>query len=312
MRLRYALIPVLAFAAVAVARAQQPPPRKPPSLAPATPATPGTQAAPEATVSPDTVVLTIGTEKMTRAQFEELLSALASNGRPATTPAAKRQVAQQLSELLSLAQEARKRKLDQTPAAKELIQIQADQVLAGLLSRQISLEVKVDEPALRAYYDSHKSQYEQVKASHILIRFKGSQATLKPDQKDLTDEEALAKAQDIRKRLLAGADFATLAKAESDDPGSAAAGGSLGSFPRGQMVAQFDQAVFSLPSGQLSEPIKTPFGYHIIKVDERGSRSFEETRPEIEKQLRPQLTRETIERLQKQTPVNMDESYFGK
>ena len=288
----------------APAQAPKPPaqaPKAPPSLAP-----------PPAPVSPNAVVLTVGEDKLTRAQFEQLLEALAANGRPTNTPAAKRQVAQQLGELRALAQEARKRKLELDPAVQTMMAIQADQVLAATLSRQVGNNVKVDDAAMHAYYDSHKSQYEQVKASHILIRFKGSQVPLKPNEKDLTEEEALAKAQDIRKQIVAGGDFAALAKAESDDSGSGANGGSLGTFPRGQMVAQFEQAAFELPAGQLSQPVKTPFGYHIIKVDEHAAKSFEEAKPAIEQQMKPQLTREALEQIQKQAHVTMDEAYFGK
>lgn len=311
---------LIVLSAVAFLAGQQPP--QPPS--PVRPAPPGqlkppgeapapASAGPLVIVSPDTVVLTVGSEKLTRAQFEDVLAALAENGRPATTPAAKRQVADQLADLMAVAQEARKRRLDQSPTAKQMIMIQTDQVLASVLSKQVSSEVKIDEGALHAHYDQHKSEYEQAKASHILIRFKGSRVPLKPNQKDLTEEESLAKAQEIRKKLLDGGDFAATAKAESDDAGSAANGGSLGpAFPRGRMVAPFDQAVFSLPVGQLSEPVKSPFGYHIIKVEERGPKTFEEARPDVEKQVRPKLTQEAMDRLRKQTQITLDESYFGK
>jgi peptidyl-prolyl cis-trans isomerase C len=281
-----------------LAMAQQPPPEtqevKP---------VPGT---PAASVGSDTVILTIGTEKVTRGQFEELLAALAEGGHPAVTATARRQVAEQLGELTALAQEARKRKLDQSPEVKQLIMIQTDQVLAGSLAKDLT--EKPDEAAARAYYDAHKSEYEEVKASHILIRFQGSRVPLKPDEKDLTEAEALAKAQEIRKKLAGGADFAATAKAESDDTGSGANGGSLGSFGHGQMVPQFEQAVFSLPVGQISEPIKTQFGYHIIKVESRTSKSFEEAKVDIGKQM----SKQAMEDIRKKTPVTLDETYFGK
>lgn len=262
---------------------------------------------PAATVSPDAVILTIGTEKITRAQFEDLLKGLADAGRPAATATARRQVAEQLGELTVLAQEARKRKLDQSPAVKQLIVIQTDQVLAGTLAKELS-EVKVDDAAARAFYDAHKSEYEQVKASHILIRFQGSRVPLKANEKDLTDAEALAKAQEIRKKLVDGADFSATAKAESDDTGSGANGGSLGSFGHGQMVAAFEQAAFTLPVGQISEPIKTQFGYHIIKVESRTSKTFEEAKGDVGKQM----SKDALDSIRKQTPVTLDEAYFGK
>ncbi|HTS47281.1 MAG TPA: peptidylprolyl isomerase [Bryobacteraceae bacterium] len=287
--------------------AQQQPPAPTPQLHDAPPLL----TAPAAPVAPDAVVLTIGTEKITRAQFEELLAALAENGRPVPNAAAKRQVAQQFGQLMAMAQEARKRKLDQTPSAKQMEIIQVDSVLANALQRQVADEVKPDDAELHSYYDAHKSQYEQVKASHILIRFKGSQVPVRPNEKDLTEEEALAKAQDIEKQLAGGGDFAVLAKANSDDTGTATNGGALPPFGRGQMVPEFEQAVFSQQVGKISEPVKTKYGYHIIKVEERTSKTFDEAKPEIEKQIKPQMVREAMDRIEKQVPVTLDDNYFG-
>jgi peptidyl-prolyl cis-trans isomerase C len=296
-------IPLLTVAGVSFAQQQLPSPvssRPAPSLA-----------APAAQVAPDAVVLTIGAEKYTRAQFEELLAALAENGRPVPNAAAKRQVAQQFGQLMAMAQEARKRKLDQTPAAKQMEVIQIDSVLASALQRQVADEVKPDDAALHAYYDAHKSQFEQVKASHILIRYKGSQVPIRPNEKDLTEEEALAKAQDLEKQLSAGGDFAAIAKANSDDTGTASNGGALPPFSRGQMVPEFENAVFSQEVGKISSPVKTKYGYHIIKVEERASKTFDQAKPEIEKEMKPQLVREAMDRIEKQVPVTLDDNYFG-
>jgi peptidyl-prolyl cis-trans isomerase C len=302
--------------AAAVAIAQQPAPATPPK--PATPASPAlTQVntpeakAAESDLAPDTVVLTIGSQTLTRAQFEVLLSALAENGRPAKTAVQKRQVAEQFAELETMVQEARKRKLDESPEVKQMMAIQSDSFLANLLAKRINEEAHFTELDLRSYYDSHKNEFEEAQGSHILIRFKGSTVPLKPNEKDLTDEEALAKAQDIRKKLMAGADFATLAKAESDDAGSAVKGGELGTFKHGQMVAPFDQAAFSVPIGEVSEPIKTQFGYHIIKITSRTSKSFDTSKAQIEKDLRPKLAKEALEQLKAHTAVTLNDAYFG-
>jgi peptidyl-prolyl cis-trans isomerase C len=300
---------LIMLSAVTLAVAQPPVPKQPAKP----PAAPPVAAAP-AVVPPDAVVLTVGTEKLTRAQFEELLSALPDNMRAAAAAPGpgRRQVGEQIVELKSIAIEARKRKVDQAPGVQQLIAIQTDNVLASALAKRISDEIKADEPALKTYYDAHKNEYEQVKASHILIRFQGSRVPLKPNQKDLTEAEALAKATEIRKKLVAGGDFAAIAKAESDDAGSGAQGGSLGSFPHGAMVGPFDQAAFSLPVGQISEPVKSPFGYHIIKVEEHKTKTFEEARPDIEKQMKPQLTREAMDRIKKQQTVDINGAYFGE
>jgi peptidyl-prolyl cis-trans isomerase C len=298
-----------------LAMAQQP--ARPPAPAPQTALPPQTPAAAaQPAVAPDTVVITVGAEKLTRAQFEELVAALPDQVRStAATPHGKRQLAEQLSEVIAIGQEARKRKLDQSPAVKQMIALQTDQVLAGVLARQIANETKPDEAAMHAYFDQHKAEFGRVKASHILIRFKGSNAPARPGQKDLTDEEALAKAEDIRKKLVDGGDFAATAKAESDDVGSGAKGGSLGTFGHGQMVAPFEQAAFSLPLNQISEPVKSAFGYHIIKVEERTSETFEEAKPELDKQfgqMGQKSTREALDNIHKQAQVSLDDAYFGK
>lgn len=120
------------------------------------------------------------------------------------------------------------------------------------------------EDEVKKYYEDHKAdmkQEEQVKASHILIRC-DEKADLK------TQSEALKKIQDVQAKLKKGEDFAALAKQYSEDPGSKDNGGDLGFFTKETMVPEFSKAAFALKPGQVSDIVKTPFGYHIIKVTE--------------------------------------------
>ena len=289
----------------ALCLAQEPPKPGTPAPKPAPPALQPVQTTP---VALDAVVITVGDEKITRAQFEALLAGLPEQARAQ----GKRKLGEQLAEIKSMAQEARKRKLDQTPETKALIALQTDSALASVLYREISSGAKADEAATRAYYDSHKAQFETVKASHILVRYKGSPVPLRPNQKEMTPEEALAKAQEIRKKLADGGDFATIAKAESDDTGTAQNGGALGSFSKGQMVPEFEKAAFSLPIGQLSEPVKTQFGYHIIRVDEKSEKAFQDAKGDLEKQMKPQMAQQAAQEIRKQAQVTLDDNYFGK
>ena len=282
-------------------------PVKPGTPAPK-PAPPTLEPVQKTEVAPDTVVLSVGNEKMTRAQFEHLMAALPDQARAQ----GKRRIAEQLAELKAMAQEARKRKLDQTPETQQLVSLQTDQALASVLFKEISATVKPDDASARSYYDSHKAQFEELKASHILIRFKGSPVPLRAGHSDLTPEEALAKAQEIRKKLAGGGDFGALAKEESDDTGTAQNGGSLGTFSKGRMVPEFEQAAFSLPIGQLSEPVKTKFGYHIIRVDATSEKSFDDVKDSLEKQMKPQMAQQAAQEIRKQTQVTLDDNYFGK
>ncbi len=130
-----------------------------------------------------------------------------------------------------------------------------------------------------------------------------SEPTPLPTPGPRTAEETLALANELRQRLLDGEDFAELAAQYSDDPGSAAQGGDLGWFGRGQMVAPFEEAAFSLDIDEISEPIQTDFGYHIIQVIEKDpARPKDEGMLDQERAqafqtwLNGQLAREDIER----------------
>jgi len=285
---------------------------------PVKPGTPGPKVAADAaaklaeSVPADAVVLSVGDDKLTRAQFESLLSQLPDQARTAAQGPNRRKVADQIADLKAMAQEARKRKIDQQPGVQQLVRLQSDQALAGVLFKEIQGSVKVDDAALHAYYDQNKSKYEEAKASHILIRFQGSSVPLRAGEKDLTQEEALAKITDIRKKLVAGGSFSDMAKAESDDTGSGANGGSLGTFGHGQMVPEFEKTAFTSPVGQISEPIKTQFGYHIVKVDERKSKTFDEVKDEIAKQMKPQQAQQQMEEIRSHSGIVISDDYFGK
>jgi parvulin-like peptidyl-prolyl isomerase len=267
--------------------------------------------------SADPVVLTVGAEKITKSQFDQIMEQVTSQMPPerrATPPSpqARRQLAEQLAEMMAMAQEARSRKLDQNPDTKIQLTVRADQLLATALYQQLAKDMKPDDAALHAYYDEHKGEWEQVTARHILIRMTGSAVPLREGQKDLSDEAALAKATDLRTKIVAGGDFAALAKAESDDTGSGANGGALGEFTRGRMVPQFEQAAFALPVGEVSLPIKTQFGYHVIVVDKHESKNFEEVQPEILQKIQPELAQKVVDDIKKKTTIDFDQGYFGK
>ena len=118
------------------------------------------------------------------------------------------------------------------------------------------------EKLLKQIGDQMPTSGERVRARHILI-------SVPQDASESDQQLALAKAISITQRLNSGEDFATLAQKFSDDTGSGAQGGELGFFGRGQMVKEFEDAAFSLPIDQISEPIKSQFGYHIIQVEEK-------------------------------------------
>jgi peptidyl-prolyl cis-trans isomerase C len=262
-------------------------------------------------VPPDRVVLAVGDVKITAAQFDQIVDALPEQYRSVARGSGRKQLADNIVRIEILSQEGKRRKLDETSAYRTQSTFEDANILANMAYEQIGKDAKLDEADVRKYFEAHKSEFEQVRARHILIRMSGSPSPVRPGQKDLTEAEALAKAQDLRKRIQAGEDFAQLAQKESDDTGSGANGGDLGFFHRGQMVPTFEQAAFAMQPGDLSEPVKSPFGYHVIKVEAKETKSFDEVRPELERRMRPEQAQKTVDELQKKTPPVLDPDFFG-
>jgi len=272
------------------------------------PQPPAPPPAPAPVVPPDKVVLVVNDVKLTAKQFNELVEALPEQLRDRAR-AGRRDFAENLVKVLVLADEGKSRRIDQTPEFKLQQQIQFANMLAGKTFSQIAETVKVNEADERAFFDAHKQDYEQVRARHILIRAAGSPSAVEPGKKELSDAEALAKAQEIRKKLGAGGDFAALAAQESDDPGSKDKGGDLNFFKHGQMVPAFDQAAFSLKVGEISDPVKTQFGYHIIKVEAR--KNYEDSKLEVDRRLRSDLAQKMMDDLEKKANPTFDTDFFG-
>jgi peptidyl-prolyl cis-trans isomerase C len=260
---------------------------------------------------PDKVILTIGSEKITETQFDDMINALPAQYQAFARSGGKRAFAEQIVQVKVLSQEAEKRKIDKTPNVRDELAFQRQNLLAQAMFLALQQNATVDDGAIEKYYNEHKNEYEVLKARHVLIRVKGAPMQAIPGKPELTDEEALAKAQAIRKRLVGGEDFATVAKAESDDAGSGAQGGDVGEFRKGMMVPPFEEAAFAAKVNEITEPVKTPFGYHVIKVESHVTKGLAEVRPDIEKKLRPELARSAVENLRKSTTVQMDDGFFG-
>jgi len=149
--------------------------------------------------------------------------------------------------------------------------------------------IQIPDAELRSYYQQNLATYqlpEKVRATHILLKTEGKS----PEE----SEKIKARATDLLLQARKGADFADLAKKNSEDTVSAANGGDLGSFARGAMVPEFDQAAFTLGVGAISDLVKTQFGYHIIKVLEKQP-AHTQTFEEVENLIRPTLLQRKAE-----------------
>jgi peptidyl-prolyl cis-trans isomerase D len=161
---------------------------------------------------------------------------------------------------------------------------------ASLASR-----ITITEADKEAYYKGNSDQFaseEEACAAHVLVKVKSD------DQPEAREEAAArAAAEKALAEVKGGADFAAVARRVSEDQGSAAQGGDLGCFGRGRMVPEFEQAAFALSPGAVSDLVRTPYGFHVIKLvsrKEAATQPYAEVKPRIEQTLHAQRAREVL------------------
>jgi peptidyl-prolyl cis-trans isomerase D len=169
-------------------------------------------------------------------------------------------------------------------------------------------KIEPREEDIEEYYQTKIANFnvkKKYKASHILTSLKPSDIeediTEKEKQKQ-ADEKAKLKSNELLERLNKGADFSEVAKKHSDDPSSGANGGSLGEFPEGTMVSAFENALDKLKPGEISKPVLSPFGYHIIKlesVEQKRIKPLSEVKDEIIQSLKEIKARQRVKRIVK-------------
>jgi peptidyl-prolyl cis-trans isomerase C len=204
-------------------------------------------------------------------------------------PDAKReQLIAYLADVIMVTQEAEKKKITENPDFKRRLAFLRNKLLMGF-ELQEEAKAAVSENAMQqTYQDAVKSMagQEEVRARHILV-------------------ESEDEAKTILTELKGGADFATLAKEKSKDPG-AAQGGDLGYFSKEQMVPEFADVAFKMYAGQLSNPVKTQFGWHIIKVEDKRVRQapeFDKVKDQIESYMMRKAQTEYVTKLRQAAKI---------
>ncbi|NPA48759.1 MAG: hypothetical protein GXO20_02155 [Thermodesulfobacteria bacterium] len=259
------------------------------------------------------VLAEVGPYKLTKKEFEAKLETAPPQIKMilAHQPQLKNALVKRWVEISLLSLAAKDAKLDQDPKVKAKIDEVTKQILAQAYLEKVLAGVdKVDEKELKAYYEKNKEKFQEpkaIRARHILIKVPQNAS---PEE----EKKALKKAQELRARLLKGEDFAELAKKYSEDPGTKDRGGDLGFFTRGQMVKEFEEAAFSLKPGEISPPVRTAFGYHLIKVEEvreAKQKSFEEVKEKVRQELvaakEEEALQKVLKELQKKYPTKIYE-----
>ncbi|MEA2238582.1 MAG: peptidyl-prolyl cis-trans isomerase [Thermoanaerobaculia bacterium] len=289
---------ILALAAPAVFAQSTP--------APAPPATTTATAAPDA----DPIVVSASGITVRKSEFEAALKTLPAEYQSYAQGPGKKQFADDYLRMRLLAAEGMKAGMQNSPEVVNQLNLMRENLVATAQLKKIDSGITVTDAEVQKAYTDGAKDYEQVKARHILIAPKGSPAA-QTGKKELTDDEAKAKAEDLRKQILAGANFEELAKKESDDAGSGARGGDLGSFAHGQMVPEFEAAAFAAKIGEVTPVVKTQFGYHIIKVEAHDSTPLAQVRPTIEKNLKQSKLHAALEAMRESAHPVYDEKYFA-
>ncbi len=264
------------------------------------------------------ILAKVGAHTLTLKQFQEQMRTLPPQLQMAMmqNPQLREQLLDRWVNVTLLGEKAKSLGLDKSPEVAAKIEDVKNSILAQeLLKKEIQAKVKVSDKEVEEYYKKNKDKFkdpEQVKARHILIK-----VDAKADEKKWKAAEN--KAKDIKKRLEKGEDFVKLAKEFSDDPGTKNKGGDLGFFAKGRMVPEFEAAAFALKPGQISDPVKTVYGYHIIQTMEKkqaSQKEFKDVKTQIRQMIQRDKERKLMEKmladLKKQHPVTVNKELLGK
>ncbi len=248
------------------------------------------------------ILAKVGDEVILEKDIDMLLSKVPQQYRMRYSSAdAKKEIVQRLVDVKMLAWEARRRGIDKRPDVKTRFEYLIDQMLAKELEEEISSNIEVTDKEVAKYYDEHKDKFStppKIKVRHILVK---------------TKEEA----EEVLKEIKGGKDFATLAKERSNCP-SAKKGGDLGLISKGRMDPAFEKAAFALGEGDISDVVKTSYGYHIIKVEDKSPakvKDLDKVKAAIERSVindkREEVLKDLSSDIKSKVTIEINEAYFA-
>lgn len=231
---------------------------------------------------------------ITAEEFEKRMERLTREGQGNfDSPEGKEELLDILIAREVLNQEGKRLGIEKKKEVRDRIDELTKEVMINEVVNHLAAE-KVTDPEMKKYYNKNKGDFREVRAIHILVK---------------TEDEA----KEVRKKLEGGADFAALAKEKSLDPGSATRGGDLGFFTKDRMVKPFADAAFSLKVNEISKPVHSPFGYHIIKVVEsKDPKNFEELTPAQLQNLRGVMINSEIDELKGKAKIKINKERLQK
>ena len=302
-----AIVIVAVCYGVAAARPNLPPPPITPIMSEST-----AGASTAATTRPPSnspVVMRVNGEPVTEEDFQSFLQQAPEQMQAFyASPDGRRLLAQEIVKFKALEQEGRRLGVDSDPVAASRIDMARGNIVAAYALQK--LVPKPDEARLRAEYEKEKKNLDTIQLSHILIAFQGASVPGRSGAQR-SFEDAMKKANAIVAQLRGGADFAQMARAQSDDSGSAANGGSLGAVSPAALPPDMQPTVMRLKNGEVSNPVRSTFGVHIFKMGAHSGRTYEEMKPLFLQKLQRDDAEATVLRLQKAAKVDLDPKFFS-
>lgn len=298
--MKYVTFPIIAFSIAAFAQTAPKPAAQPPA------------------VTPDTVILKVGGRAVTAAEFDRIVATFPQEIQQSARTDPK-SVMKSYFLMQSLGDRAIAEKLDQTSPYKEQLELQRMQFLATTVVNRQSSSISVSGEEQLKRYEQNKANYEKAKIRAILIMYGEKLMKTEVDMANPKDPkgspiapvrqevDAIRIATDLVKQLRAGSDFAEAAKKHSEDKNSAANGGDFGTIRRADRIPEeIKTAVFQLKPGEISDPIKQPMGYYIVKMEERSTQPFEEVKQTVEAEIRKERFDQWMSDMQKKFEVTIE------
>ncbi len=220
---------------------------------------------------------------------------------PPMSPDAKKDyLVQFMADVILVSKAAEAKKVGETDDFKRKMEFERRKLLMSDLMQSVGKAALTDAAMHKVYEDAIKQlgTEQEVHARHILVRA--------PAGDEKADKAAKAKIEAVIARLNKGEDFAKIAKEVTEDPSGKANGGDLGYFTKQQMVPEFSEVAFKLDKGQISAPVKTQFGWHVIKVEDKRVKpppKFEEVKPQIEQFVVRKAQAEMVQKLRAENKI---------
>ncbi len=301
------LLIVSSFAPLVSSQTAPPPPPPPAALKARGPDAVAAQ-------DPNRVVATINGQKVTAKQVDDMLKAFPPEQRKQIDANLTKAV-EQIYMQEQLADAAEKLKLEQQSPWKEQLELNRRGILARAYVAHLSDAAGKDSAEdPKTYYDTHKAEFDSVKLSGIFLPFNAPgtpAANSAPNA--MTEEQAHDKANDVEKKLAAGGDFAALARSESVHQ-TAAKGGDLGTIPINDpqvgIPAEIKTAVAKLQPGQVSEPVRIPGAFLIVKLESRETVTFEKAKAGIEQKLQTERSQSVIKKETEKYTIHVEDQDF--